>query len=76
MTPVSDPVSPLGEALRQLERTTASISANMDRQLEHFGIAGTTEEEIDGVLAEEAHKAQTRPVVPTRRRRQIRGPED
>lgn len=54
---MSGSVTPLGDTLRKLERTTASISANMDRLLEHFGIPGTTEEEIDRVLAEEADRA-------------------
>lgn len=57
---MSDSVTPLGEALRKLDRTTASVRANLDRLLEHFGIPGTTEEEIDRVLAEEAGQAPRR----------------
>lgn len=57
---MSDSVTPLGDTLRVLERTTASISANMDLLLEHFGLPGTTDEEIDRVLAEEARHAPRR----------------
>jgi hypothetical protein len=55
-----DSMTPLSEALRKLERTTASVSANMDLLLEHFGIPGATEQEIDRVLAEEAGWAPRR----------------
>jgi hypothetical protein len=57
---MSGSVTPLGDTLRKLERTTASVSANMDRLLEHFGIPGTTEEEIDRVLAEKARHTPRR----------------
>jgi hypothetical protein len=53
-------VTPLGDTLRKLERTTSSISANMDRLLKHFGIPGTTDEEIDRVLAAETGRAPRR----------------
>ncbi|ASR39912.1 hypothetical protein BAY61_32020 (plasmid) [Prauserella marina] len=57
---MSDSMAPLGEALRKLERTTVSVSANMDRLLGHFDIPGVTEEEIDRVLAAEAGRAPRR----------------
>lgn len=61
---VAEPTSHLIDELRKIERTTASISANMDTLLAHLGIPGATEEEVDRILNQESravpgkHRAQ------------------
>jgi hypothetical protein len=59
--------TPLGEGLRKLERSTASLRATMDQLLDHLGIAGVTDEEVDRVLAEEARRDGPRPRLAPRR---------
>lgn len=55
---MAEPTPRLIDELRKLERTTASVSANMDKLLAHLGIPGVTDEEIDRVLAKESRTTQ------------------
>jgi len=48
---MAESVTPLEEALRALERTTASISASMILLLDHFGAPEIADDEVDRLLA-------------------------
>lgn len=49
----ADSVMPLGERMRRLERSMTSASAGVEKLVDHYGLARTTDEMVDRVLAAE-----------------------